>query len=375
MQPSDSFNLSLAKSREGVDEINKEFYGKFSYPWPPMVFESFIDSRFSVNTLNQDIGDWTNERIPEKPRIWVAGCGTNQAVITALRFPNSLVIGTDISTQSLEICKRSAEQIGVKNLELQEKSINEMKYEEEFDYIICTGVIHHNSHPEATLAELVGALKVNGILELMVYNYYHRILVVAYQQFIRKLCGNGSCLNLDKELNVTRKLIENFPSQGLMGSFLADFKDVHLAQIADALLQPVEQSYTVKSLGELASNCNLEYLSYCANQFDKQENNLNWNLKFNDESIAELYDEMADIDRWHVSNLLMLDQSPLLWFYFQRKDSDWERKTEKRVCEEFAQTKFKKNNTKNQVVPKKYGRQLHFIPRTVFLPKTGRTYR
>ena len=75
---------------------------------------------------------------------------------------------------SLVVCQSTASQIGIRNLALENKSINDVNYKEEFDYIICTGVIHHNADPIGTLNKLAAALKPDGILELMVYNYCHR---------------------------------------------------------------------------------------------------------------------------------------------------------------------------------------------------------
>ena len=43
MKSRDAFNLYLAQSQEEVGNINKIFYNKFNYPWPPMTFDAFSD--------------------------------------------------------------------------------------------------------------------------------------------------------------------------------------------------------------------------------------------------------------------------------------------------------------------------------------------
>ncbi len=342
-QNSDQFNIDYAESGLGVDKINKVFYEKFNYPWSPSSFLSINDNSL-IKILNQDIGDFTHKRIPENIRIWVAGCGTNQALITALKFPSAQVLGTDISTTSLGICRENAEQIGLKNLKLEEKSLNDIDYKEEFDYIICTGVIHHNADPENTLSKISEALKKDGILELMVYNYFHRILKTAFQKGMRALLKRDDVLDFDTEVEITQKLIDNFPSQYLMSSFLERYKGANIARIADELLQPVEYSYTVKTLDEMVNRCNLEILLPCINQFDKSTNTFNWNIRFNDTSISSIYDSLPDLDRWQIANLFMMNQSPQLWFYVQRQDSDYKRKTEHEICDDFLKTKFNKLN-------------------------------
>src|ERR1051325_10199909 len=163
-------NLLLADDVESVDAANAEFYSKFPYPWPPMTFPRLDDPDFETVMLNQSLGDFTHRTIPADGNIWVAGCGTNQAVYTALRFPRASVVGSDISPGSLAMARRNADALGISNLELRQESLNHVTYRERFDYVLNTGVIHHNAEPERPLATLARALRPDGVLELMVYN-------------------------------------------------------------------------------------------------------------------------------------------------------------------------------------------------------------
>ena len=341
----DKFNLTLAESQVAVDKINKEFYGRFSYPWPPTAFPLVADPQCWTVFLNQELGDWTHSRIPRAPRIWVAGCGTNQAVFTALRFPEADVLGTDISTQSLAICQRSASQLGIKNLRLEERSLNTVTYSNEFDFIICTGVIHHNANPEISLSGLSEALKPGGAIELMVYNYFHRILTTAYQKAIRHVLGGDAPSGLETQLMLTRRLIDKFPLSNSMSEFLRAQKDNPEEALVDELLQPVEHSYTVESMGRLLNSAGLEFWLPCINQFDRAAKKLTWNLEFDDETVARHYNALPDVDRWQITNLLSIEKSPMLWFYVQRTDSPFKRKSENEVCQDFLKTKFEKYST------------------------------
>ena len=62
----DEYNLQLVESQEAVDKKNKKFYGKFRYPWPPVSFESFPEKEFGITMLNQDIGCWKHDRMPDR---------------------------------------------------------------------------------------------------------------------------------------------------------------------------------------------------------------------------------------------------------------------------------------------------------------------
>ncbi|HET6256505.1 MAG TPA: class I SAM-dependent methyltransferase [Puia sp.] len=343
MSEIDVFNLKLVNNDVDIDGANKEFYGKFNFPWPPMSFRAYPKD-VSIQFLNQDIGDWTHTRIPRNPKIWVAGCGTNQALFTALKFPDAEVLGTDISTQSLEVCKKNADQIGVGNLRLEEKSLNDVDHVEAFDYIICTGVVHHNADPGSTLGRISKALKKTGILECMVYNYYHRLMTTACQNAVRTFYDFAGGYNYELEYSLVKSLISSFPYDNLMREFFQAHSTDHEAQIADSLLQPVEYSYTVESFGKMSAEANLEYVLYCDNQFDAALDSSSWNMEFKDPVLKERYNGLPDEKRWQISNLLLLNTSPMVWFYLQRKDSPFVRKTEQQICAEFLESKFIKNS-------------------------------
>ena len=83
----------------------------------------------------------------------------------------------------------------------------------------------------------------------------------------------------------------------------------------------------------------------CINHFDTTAKRCNWNIEFKSGEILDLYYNLSDINRWQVSNLLMENDSPMLWFYLQRQDSDIPRKSEKEICDEFLKTVFAKGGT------------------------------
>jgi SAM-dependent methyltransferase len=295
--------------------------------------------------LGQDIGSWDRPVVPEGGSVWVAGCGTNQALITALKFPEAQVHGSDLSEQSLEVCRRNADSLGVENLTLTRESLNEVTYRDRFDYVVCTGVIHHNADPSVPLHSLSRALKPEGVLELMVYNQYHRITTAAFQVAIRTMLGTGEKPDLEKELPVARKFVETFTESSFMAHFLKTRAGDQDASFCDALLQPVEHSYTVGSLEALARECKLELLTFAIDAFSKKSGAVDWNLALKDPSLQKIYGALPDTQRWQITNHMMLLDSPMLWFYLQRTDSPRARKSEAQICEEFSKRKFRKSAT------------------------------
>jgi SAM-dependent methyltransferase len=326
-----------------VDKINASFYGRFQYPPPPAVFERVKREGFWQKMLAQDIGYYEQEDLfPSSMRIWVAGCGTNQAVFTALKYPEAKVIGSDLSVNSLDQAFKSAQELGLRNLELRQESINDVAYTSEFDLVICTGVIHHNANPQIALQSLTRALRPDGIMELMVYNRFHRILTSAFQGAIRILAGTENNPSWQEEFEMGRMLAETFRRGNLMSAFLAQNAQLPDALFADSLLQPVEYSYTVGSLKELVENAGLELLIFSIDQFSRSTGAESWNLEFKESLLRDRYEALDDYKRWEITNLLLGEESPMLWFYLQHKNSSRSRKTEKEICDQFLQTRFRR---------------------------------
>jgi len=134
------------------DEIAR-FYERHPYP-PP------------VENLDDDVAAWSDgrRRRVEHARLWpsipyrddhsilIAGCGTSQAARYALRYPNAVVVGIDVSPTSVSATKRLVERYGIANLELHRMPIEDVgELDTSFDHIVCTGVLHHLVDPDVGL--------------------------------------------------------------------------------------------------------------------------------------------------------------------------------------------------------------------------------
>lgn len=350
MPKSDEHNILHAQSAPGVDALNAAFYGKIRYPWPPTSFERVADARFWARQLAQDVGAWGRELPPAGGRVWVAGCGTNQALLTALRFPDVRVVGSDLSRESLEVCERNARLLGVDNLELRRESLNEVTYRDEFDYVVCTGVIHHNADPAVTLRRLAAALAPVGTLELMVYNRYHRLATTAFQKALQEFAGaSAEQRDLEHELLLARRLLAGARLGSALAALAERVRDLPEAAFMDALLQPVEYSYTVESLAQLAHACGLELAVPCLDVYSKTAGKLSWNLELHDPALAADYFALPDVRRWQITNLLLGEDSPMLWFYLRRRDAPDPRLGEADVCAGFLDARLRPARTTRTV--------------------------
>jgi SAM-dependent methyltransferase len=300
----------------GITEHEKrvsEFYGSFPYPWNPMSFETVDDPDFYTTLVRQESGrgDAGSFRT-----IWVAGCGTNQALITALRFPGATVVGTDVSPRALQICEENAKQVGATNLILEQRGISGSEWSAEFDLIICTGVIHHNPEPRDCLLPLSAALRDRGILELMVYNKFHRRETSAFQEAMRIVFPEGS-RDHPFMLRAAREVANSIGPENSLTRYLREAADDPDEVWADNWMNPCERSYDVCSLWELAASCHLTVEAPKLSAFDKAWNQFQWTLEPPSEEFSSTFFALTDRERWQVVNLLHMDQSPMLWFYLR----------------------------------------------------------
>jgi SAM-dependent methyltransferase len=342
-------NTERVESQQPIDLINSQFYTRYPYPWSAQIIRRMVDPTAETELLAQAVGEWSGTVLPPRPRIWVAGCGTNQSVLTALRFPGARVLGTDVSPGSLDASAELAEQFEVDDLTLAVQSINDAEYDAEFDHVICTGVIHHNADPQATLGKLARALTPGGVMELMVYNRYHCVESMAVQKAVALLSTTDQVDRFDTDLDIAKKLIhgrENLKSRIARYFVGMEHSD---AVLADAVIQPVMHTFTVLDLHQMADVCGLELVLPCANQFDVVRRCLDWNLTIADQELRERYEALPDHVRWEVTNLVALEQSPMIWFYLRRKDSTQPRRSERDVLVEFGNQVFEVMDTTSEV--------------------------
>ena len=155
-------------------------------------------------------------------------------------------------------------------------------------------------------------LKPGGVLELLVYNRFHWTVMSAFQKSVRLLFrGMGS-----DDLAVARRLACGLSVDNRLSRFVARHRDWEESDFADLLIKPVEHSFTVDSLAAMADGYGLELVRPCTSLCAKfRAETLDWEMPFDDPELRQAYRRMPDADRWSVTNLLMHEKSPMLWFY------------------------------------------------------------
>lgn len=148
-------------------------------------------------------------------RCFVAGGGTGDSVIylaEQLRFFDADVVYLDLSAASRAVAEERARRRGLTNIRWITGSIMDIPQLDlgRFDYINCSGVLHHLESTEAGLAALNSVLKDDGAMFLMLYGKYARREVYDMQELLRHYLPAG--LGIGEKIAMSRALLDNLPA-------------------------------------------------------------------------------------------------------------------------------------------------------------------
>jgi 2-polyprenyl-3-methyl-5-hydroxy-6-metoxy-1,4-benzoquinol methylase len=197
----------------------------------------------------------------EKPRanreILVAGCGTSQAAIHALREPDAHVIAIDISETSLGHTRELQRKYSLRNLDLRRLAIEDVgELGQTFDQIVCTGVLHHLPDPDTGLRALRNVLAPNGAMHLMVYAPYGRAGIYMMQEYSRLLAIGAT----ERELRDLGAVVGALSAEHPIAGVARRTKDfTYPDALADALLHPQDRAYTVPQLYAWLGRCGMSF--------------------------------------------------------------------------------------------------------------------
>ena len=234
------------------------FYESHPYPAPIGNLDRYRELyRNPDRRRAQSLLLWPTEKPRANREILVAGCGTSQAAIHALREPDARVTAIDISETSLRHTRDLQRKYALRNLDLYRLAVEEVgELGRSFDQIVCTGVLHHLPDPDTGLRSLRNVLMPSGAMQLMVYATYGRAGIYMMQEYCRLLGVDASAVEL-RDLGATiGALSDDHPMAGVLRR-AKDF--TYPAALADALLHPQDRAYTVPQLYAWLERCGVAF--------------------------------------------------------------------------------------------------------------------
>jgi SAM-dependent methyltransferase len=224
-------------------EVVSAFYERHPYPPPHDDIDSYRRRWDDRRRRADSFLFWPHEPYRDDRSILVAGCGTSQAAHYATRWPNARVVGIDVSATGVAHTQQLKRKHNLDNLEVYQLAVERAgELEEEFEHVVCTGVLHHLPEPDAGLRALRDVLARNGAMHLMVYAPYGRAGVYMLQDYCRRLDIEPTDAGI-RDLAASLKAL---PQDHPIVHLLRDSPDfASTAGLADALLHPQDRAYAV----------------------------------------------------------------------------------------------------------------------------------
>src|SRR5262249_12104935 len=197
-------------------------------------------------------------------RVLVAGGGTGDAIIMLaeqLRETEADVVYLDISEASMQVAKDRAQIRGLTNITWVHGSLLDTPklVAGTFDFINCSGVLHHLASPEAGLAALASVLKDDGVMGLMLYARYGREAVYQIQRLMRLL--NKDEHNMQRMVDNCKAVLKHLPVSSPFHALKAIISDVETCGdvgIYDLLLHSHDVAYSIPDVYAFLGTSGLE---------------------------------------------------------------------------------------------------------------------
>jgi len=216
-------------------------------------------------------------------RCLVAGGGTGDSVIylaEQLRDTNAEIVYLDMSEASRSIAQQRATVRQLSNITWLTESLLSLPQLNlgKFDYINCSGVLHHLSVPHEGLHALNSVLKEDGAIYLMLYAEYGRQSVYLLQSLFQSIIPPET--GIAEKVALTRRILATFPNNH---AFCKDL-DKWLNEISgdgygdaglyDLLLHSVDRCYDVDAVYALANEADLNVVQFLGqhSRFYKPDN-------------------------------------------------------------------------------------------------------
>ncbi|MFL2769498.1 MAG: class I SAM-dependent methyltransferase [Rhodospirillaceae bacterium] len=262
----------LLKEIRGLTDINDEtslivrsLYEKNPYPnWvcyhrnEPLTAHQVLTMACSGVDLDA-FGD-TNS-----PRILIAGCGTGlTAIDDAVLWKDSQILALDLSLNSIAYAMRSAEEIEVSSIEFAHGDILHLgSLDRAFDYISCTGVLHHMTDPIMGWRALVDKCKPGGVMRIGLYSAASRQAIIAAQALLKNVTEGSNAREISK---ARRYLIDHAYRSGMADEIYADIFGIadffNVSMCRDLLFHVQEHNYTIPELADAIDQLGLRFCGF-----------------------------------------------------------------------------------------------------------------
>jgi SAM-dependent methyltransferase len=175
-----------------VTEMVKAFYEETPFP--------NYDDHDSVRSLIEKSrrGQYArvlDESIPYNSRVLEVGCGTGQ-LTNFLGISCRRVIGTDMCLNSLRLAERFRREHDLNRVRFVQMNLFKPCFRpEQFDVVICNGVLHHTADPWGGFQSIARLVRPGGYIIVGLYNKYGRLMMDLRRNILRLTGGRGKWID------------------------------------------------------------------------------------------------------------------------------------------------------------------------------------
>ena len=201
-------------------------------------------------------------------KILIAGGGTGDSTIylaEQLKDTDAEITYLDFSKNSMKLAQERAKNRGLKNIKWINDSIFNLPNLKlgKFDYIQCSGVLHHLESPDEGLKTLVDALSEKGGMNVMVYAQYGRTGVYQIQDLMRRV--NKGVTSRSEEVTNAWTVMNALPNSNWYNrgkDLLADHIHHGDAGMYDMFLHKQDRAYTVPEIYEFVEKAEMNFIEF-----------------------------------------------------------------------------------------------------------------
>ena len=263
-----------------------------------------------ANIVHQCFGG--SKVINENFRVLVAGGGTGHALIylaEQLQYFGARVTYIDLSSASMRVAKRRAQNRKLTNIDWYQGSLLDLPKMDlgQFDYINCTGVLHHLADPDAGLRSLRSVLKPDGAMGLMVYGLYGRKSYYHVQELMRRLRKPEDepetrvqmCYKAMKCLPQTFFVSNGIDKEGHVEGFRGD-----PINLFDTFLHSQDRAYTVDQIYKFVEDAGLQFNGFTNfNPSLDEKYRYRADLTISDDSVYERVKTLSEREQQAISEM------------------------------------------------------------------------
>ncbi len=165
-----------------VTEMVKAFYEETPFP----NYDDHDSARSLIEKSRRGVyARRLNETVPYNSAVLEVGCGTGQ-LSNFLGMACRQVIGTDMCLNSLKLGEAFRERHGLARVRFMQMNLFRPAFApEQFDVVLCNGVLHHTADPHGGFRTILQLVKPGGHIVIGLYNTYGRLLTDLRRQLFR----------------------------------------------------------------------------------------------------------------------------------------------------------------------------------------------